>query len=87
MLRRVALVRTDVSEELSASIIKLTRIGELSPILVTLMMLGLKDNFTFCVSVEVCMGKVYIRGAIQKFPKYVNKNYYVLPGSFCAPSP
>jgi hypothetical protein len=29
MLRRVALVRTDVSEELSASIIRLTRIGEL----------------------------------------------------------
>jgi hypothetical protein len=29
MLRRVALVRTDVSEELSASIIEVTRIGEL----------------------------------------------------------
>jgi hypothetical protein len=29
MLRRVALVRTDVSEELSASFIIMTRIGEL----------------------------------------------------------
>jgi hypothetical protein len=29
MLRRVALVRTDVSEELSASFITVTRIGEL----------------------------------------------------------
>jgi hypothetical protein len=29
MLRRVALVRTDVSEELSAYIIRVTRIGEL----------------------------------------------------------
>jgi hypothetical protein len=29
MLRRVALVRTDVSEELTASIIRVTRIGEL----------------------------------------------------------
>jgi DNA-binding TFAR19-related protein (PDSD5 family) len=29
MLRRVALVRTDVSEECSASIIRVTRIGEL----------------------------------------------------------
>jgi DNA-binding TFAR19-related protein (PDSD5 family) len=29
MLRRVALVRTDISEELSASIIRMTRIGEL----------------------------------------------------------
>jgi hypothetical protein len=29
MLRRVALVRTNISEELSASIIRVTRIGEL----------------------------------------------------------
>jgi hypothetical protein len=29
MLRRVALVRTDVSEERSASFIRVTRIGEL----------------------------------------------------------
>jgi hypothetical protein len=29
MLRRVALVRTDVLEELSASFIRVTRIGEL----------------------------------------------------------
>jgi hypothetical protein len=29
MLRRVALVRTDISEELSASIIRVTTIGEL----------------------------------------------------------
>jgi hypothetical protein len=29
MLRSVALVRTDVSDELSASIIRVTRIGEL----------------------------------------------------------
>jgi hypothetical protein len=29
MLRRVALVRTEVSEDLSASIIRVTRIGEL----------------------------------------------------------
>jgi hypothetical protein len=29
MLRRVAVVRTDVSEELSASFIEVTRIGEL----------------------------------------------------------
>jgi hypothetical protein len=29
MLRRVALVRTDVSEDFSASIIRMTRIGEL----------------------------------------------------------
>jgi hypothetical protein len=46
MLRRAALIRTDVSEELSASIIRATRIGELGtanvvlnlPAVVTLMM-------------------------------------------------
>jgi hypothetical protein len=35
MLRRVALVRTDVSEELSASIIRVTRIGKLRTLAVT----------------------------------------------------
>jgi hypothetical protein len=35
MLRRVALVRTDVSEELSASFIRVTRIGELGSLAVT----------------------------------------------------
>jgi hypothetical protein len=34
MLRRVALVRTDVSKELSASFIRVTRIGELGTTLV-----------------------------------------------------
>jgi hypothetical protein len=49
MLRRVAVVRTDVSEELSVSFIRVTKICELgtalavvpcSPILVTLMKRG-----------------------------------------------
>jgi hypothetical protein len=35
MLRRVALVRTDVSEEHSASIIGVTRIGELGLLAIT----------------------------------------------------
>jgi hypothetical protein len=35
MLSSVALVRTDVSEELSVSFIKMTRIGELGTSLVT----------------------------------------------------
>jgi hypothetical protein len=35
MLRRVALIRTDVSEELTASIIRVTRIGELGVLAVT----------------------------------------------------
>jgi hypothetical protein len=52
MLRHVTFVRTDVSEELNASIIRVTRIGELgttlaitsSPILVTLMMEALSSS-------------------------------------------
>jgi hypothetical protein len=60
MLRRVALVRTDVSEEFSTSIIRVTRIGDLgktfavasnrqtvqrsSPILVTVMMEALTSS-------------------------------------------
>jgi hypothetical protein len=35
MLGRVALVRTDVSEELSASFIRVTRIGELGTLAAT----------------------------------------------------
>jgi hypothetical protein len=59
MLRRMALVRPDVPEELSASITRVTRIGELgtmltvtsnvfpsSPILVTLMMKMLHSSET-----------------------------------------
>jgi hypothetical protein len=55
MLRRVALVRTDVSEELNASFIRVTRIGELgttlasvpsSPILVTVMKEALSSSET-----------------------------------------
>jgi DNA-binding TFAR19-related protein (PDSD5 family) len=57
-LHRVALVRTDVSEELSASFIRMTSIGELgtklatasvvpsSPILVTLMKEALSSSET-----------------------------------------
>jgi hypothetical protein len=53
MLRRVALVRTDVSEELSASFIRVTRIDALgttlavsAPILVTLMKEALSSSET-----------------------------------------
>jgi hypothetical protein len=54
MLRHVALVRTDVSEELCASFIRVTRIGELgttlavtsnhTPILVTLIKEALSSS-------------------------------------------
>jgi hypothetical protein len=44
MLRRVALVRTDVSEELSASTIRVTRIGEEDAILHSHRRQNLKSN-------------------------------------------
>jgi hypothetical protein len=50
MLRRVALVRTDVSEELSASFVRVTRIGELGTTLAvtsnrrTLRILGISSQ-------------------------------------------
>jgi hypothetical protein len=64
MLRRVTLVRTDVSEELSASFIRVTRIGELgttlmlvtasvvpgSPILVTPMKEALSSSETLVLT-------------------------------------
>jgi hypothetical protein len=45
MLRRVSLVRTDVSEELSASFIWVTRIGELG----TLTVANNRHFFAVCV--------------------------------------
>jgi hypothetical protein len=45
MLHRVALVRTDVSEELSASIIGVTRIGELGTLAVTSNRRTLTDSY------------------------------------------
>jgi hypothetical protein len=52
MLRRVALVRTDVSEEPSASIIMMTRIGELGTLAVTSNRRTLRRNrvSSFCIS-------------------------------------
>jgi hypothetical protein len=46
MIRRVALVRTDVSEELSASFIRVTRIGELGTTL------AVTSNLVFLRSVR-----------------------------------
>jgi hypothetical protein len=48
----MALVRTDVSEELSASIIRITRIGELGTIAVTSNRRTLRGSTTFLVSIS-----------------------------------
>jgi hypothetical protein len=46
MLRRAALVRTNVSKELSASIIRVTGIGELGTLAVTSNQRTLRRNFS-----------------------------------------
>jgi hypothetical protein len=53
LLRHVALVRTDVSEELGASIIRVTRIGELGTLAVTSNRRTLQRN-TKCVACVSC---------------------------------
>jgi hypothetical protein len=54
MLRRVALVRTDVSEERSASIIRVTRLGELGTMLaVTSKVVFLRTVRRFLVTANV----------------------------------
>jgi hypothetical protein len=54
MLRCVALVRTKVSEELSTSIIRVTRIGELGTLAVTSNVLDCKE-FVFLRSVRLLL--------------------------------
>jgi hypothetical protein len=52
LLRRVALVRTDVSEELSTFIIRVTRIGELVMLAVTSNRRMLRRNTKFLRNVD-----------------------------------
>jgi hypothetical protein len=58
MLRRVALVRTDVSEELSDSFISMTRISELGKLAVTSNRRTLRKNTLTVVQVYLEMMKV-----------------------------
>jgi hypothetical protein len=56
MLRRLTLVRTDVSEKLNASIIKVTRIGELGTTLaVSSNRRTLRVHFYFYAACVVCL--------------------------------
>jgi hypothetical protein len=52
MLRHVALIRTDVSEELSAPFIMVTRINELRTLAVTSNRRTLRRNSSQCVLVS-----------------------------------
>jgi hypothetical protein len=64
MVHRVALVRADVSEELRASIIRVTRIGELGTLAITSNRRTLQRNhvcaveFCLIINLEVAYGVV-----------------------------
>jgi hypothetical protein len=61
MLRHVALVKTDVSEELSASFIRVTRIGELGTTLaVTSNRRTLRADYILISSIEKKRKKLHI---------------------------
>jgi hypothetical protein len=52
MLRRVALVRTDISEDLSASFIRVTRIGELGTTLAATSNRRMLRRLLVCLNIE-----------------------------------
>jgi hypothetical protein len=54
MLRRVALVRTDVSEEPGASFIRVTRIGDLGTTQAATSNLGISSQRTSVASCSLC---------------------------------
>jgi hypothetical protein len=72
MLRRVALVRTDVSEELSASFIRVTKIGELGTTLATADLL-----------LQTVIGKWQIRPLVREgSPQGRNSNCQTVTNSY-----
>jgi hypothetical protein len=59
MLRRVALVRTDVLEELNVSFIRMTRIGELGTMLAVTSNQGISSQRASVASDAVTLKHVY----------------------------
>jgi hypothetical protein len=78
-LRRVALVRTDVSEELSTSFIRETRIGELGTTLaVTSNRRTLRRNTKMAASFSIYMFIFRIRTQSHDYLVTINESYLEL---------
>jgi hypothetical protein len=81
MLRRVALVRTDVSEEPSAPIIRVTRIGELGTMLaLTSNRRTLRRNRTLhnylCENLKPYLNNIYNFVTMIYYRNYHNSGHY-----------
>jgi hypothetical protein len=72
MLRRVALAKTDVSEELSSSIIRVTRIGELGTTLaVTSNRRTLRRNTKYCIVFICSVRRLLVAAKVRSSPSLV----------------
>jgi hypothetical protein len=69
MLRRVALVRTDDAEELSVSIIRVTRIGELGTLAVTSNRSTLRRNTLMMKALSSSETSVLTRATRRNIPE------------------
>jgi hypothetical protein len=65
MLRRVALVRTDVSDELSFTIIRVTRIGELGTTVISLVIISVTvQQVSWVISAYINIRNIFPKSGI-----------------------
>jgi hypothetical protein len=70
MLRRVDLVRTEVSEERVASIIRVIRIGQLGTLAVTSNCVFILSMFRFLVTIQVSSSPIFVTLMMETIPSF-----------------